>query len=209
MLLFSKVLKKAEPTKPYEISLESLAGINSIPVPLPKNVEDGNMLYYRLQRKATEHKKAGKIDLAIACLWKSIQLSDYAFDQTGRPLLLEKEYYRVVKYIHLKGNLDEEQQALNFINKRHPEFSDKRISSKRRFDETLAKCREYKTDLVYISSSRICPLCSIYDNKIFSISGNTIGYPILPDIIRDGGPCKEHFMSSSPSFKNIIHSSSK
>lgn len=60
--------------------MDTLNGINSIPVPA-KNYNTGDWtkdcIYYVLQRKATEYKKAGRMDLAIACLRKSNALSDY------------------------------------------------------------------------------------------------------------------------------------
>lgn len=201
MLFFSKTPKKLNSSKPYQIDLESLNGINSIPVPLPESVEGGNMLYYRLQRKATEYKRAGEIDLAIACLWKSIQLSDYAYKQTGRALLMKDDYFRVVKYIHLKGDPEEEERASDYINKCHPEFSDKRISNKKIVDETLKKCAEYRTDLVFLTTNSYCPICSKYDRKVFSITGQTKGYSVLPQaFIKYGGFCKDCSISIMPKF---------
>lgn len=77
--------------------MDTVEGINAIPVPA-KNYRTGNDLndciYYVLQRKATEHKKARRMDCAIACLRKSNELSDYE----ARPLLLEKDYMRLVVY---------------------------------------------------------------------------------------------------------------
>ena len=73
--------------KPQRYDMDSLEGINSIPVPA-KNYHTGDptkdCIYYLLQRKATEHKKAGRMDCAIACLRKSNALSDYE----KRPLLV-------------------------------------------------------------------------------------------------------------------------
>lgn len=90
--------------KPYD--MDSLEGINAIPVPA-KNYTTGNptkdSIYYLLQRKATEHKKNGKMDLAIACLRKSNSLSDYE----QHPLLTPKEYMRVIKYLEYDQRFEE------------------------------------------------------------------------------------------------------
>ena len=90
--------------KPHRYDMDSLNGINSIPVPA-KNYNTGDptkdCIYYVLQRKATDHKKNGRMDLAIACLRKSNALSDYE----SHPLLLEKDYLRLVKYILQTGDI--------------------------------------------------------------------------------------------------------
>ena len=75
--------------KSKRYDMDTLDGINAIPVPA-KNYHTGkdtqDCIYYLLQRKATEHKKAGRMDCAIACLRKSNALSDYE----QRPLLTPK-----------------------------------------------------------------------------------------------------------------------
>ena len=113
--------------KPHRYDMDSLNGINSIPVPA-KNYNTGDptkdCIYYVLQRKATEHKKNGRMDLAIACLRKSNALSDYE----SRPLLLEKDYLRLVKYILQTGDITLAEEEEEKIYKRHPEFKDRRVS---------------------------------------------------------------------------------
>ena len=110
--------------KPKNYDMDSLDGINSIPVPA-KNYNTGDptkdCIYYVLQRKATEHKKNGRMDLAIACLRKSNELSDYE----PRPLLLEKEYLRLIKYISQTGDFALAEQEEQKIYERHPEFKDR------------------------------------------------------------------------------------
>lgn len=96
--------------------MDSLDGIRAIPVPA-RNYNTGDpakdCIYYVLQRKATEHKKTGNIDLAIACLRKSNELSDYE----ARPPLLQKDYFRLVKYLEIAGRPeDAAEEAKKFIN---------------------------------------------------------------------------------------------
>lgn len=195
-----KILKSMFKQKTAEqlYDMNSLAGIKAIPVPA-KNGSSGDSLkdatYYVLQRKATEHKRAGQMKLAIECLRKSIALSDYE----PTPLLLEKDYMRLPKYLKLSGDLIGAEESLNQILSRHPSFLDKRISNKERISIVIAKCKKDNCDLVYITSSSNCPECSPYNNAIYSISGKSKKYPALPDIIRkNGGPCASHLIGILP-----------
>ena len=169
--------------------MDTLAGINAIPVPA-KNCHPGidtkDCIYYLLQRKATEHKKAGRMDCAIACLKKSNELSDYE----DRPLLTQKEYLRLIKYIELTGDYNLAEQELNEIYRKHPDFKDKRISNLVRIKSALDRCKKLNIDCVTISTNNSCPICSKYNSKVFSISGKTKKYPKLPsEISKNGGFC--------------------
>ncbi len=180
--------------KPHKYDMDSLAGINAIPVPA-KNYNSGDWtkdcIYYVLQRKATEHKKNKRLDLAIACLRKSNALSDYE----DRPLLSESDYLRLVKYLKLNGNNELAEYEKQQIYIRHPEFKDKRISNLKRITDTLKECRYYHSDLVYITTNNHCPICKKYNNKIYSISGKSKKHSKLPDeISRNGGGCPSCFL---------------
>ena len=189
--------------KPHHYDMDTIDGINSIPVPA-KNYNTGDptkdCIYYLLQRKATEHKKNGRLDLAIACLRKSNQLSDYE----SRPLLTLKDYLRLVKYIEYSGNIQLAQEELEKIYSRHPEFLDRRISNLLRIKETLRKCKEWKEDLVFVSTNNTCPICSPYNRKIYSISGKNKKYPKLPsEFITDGGFCTKCFAGINVYIENL------
>lgn len=188
-------------TKKYD--MDTLAGINSIPVPA-KNYNNGDFtkdcIYYLLQRKATEHKKNGKMDLAIACLRKSNELSDYE----QKPLLMQKDYFRLVKYLEYAGLEEEANAEMERIYKRHPEFLDKRISNLTCISETIKKNMEYKNDLVCINTSTHCPICSIYNNKVYSITGFSKKYPKLPkEITEDGGFCPDCYLGLNTFFEEF------
>lgn len=193
LLYMFKLLKKVfsstqdNDTVEETIDFTTIEGITSI---APKNYYikvNGNPLYYFLQRQATQYKKSGNMDLAIACLRKSNEISD-TYD---RPPLLDKDYLRLPKYIKLTGNdklaAFEEQQIRN----RHPEFLDKRVSNKKRILETINQCKQYNNANVYIITSSICPYCSKYNRKIYSV-GNSQKYPRLPEeFILYGGFCPD------------------
>lgn len=170
------------PPRSRDYDLETLAGINSIPVPARDNT------YYRLQRKATEHKRNGKMNEAIACLKKSNALSDYE----KLPLLTEKDYLRLVKYLEAAGRKGEAAVAKKDIYKKHPEFKDKRISNRIRIIDAINRCDDMGIDLIYITTNSTCPICSKYNRKTYSITGKTKGYPVVPTkFIVEGGYCKD------------------
>ena len=170
--------------KPYD--MDSLEGINAIPVPA-KNYNTGNSLkdciYYLLQRKATEHKKNGQMDLAIACLRKSNALSDYE----QRPLLTQKEYLRLVKYLEYDKRFEEAALETEKIIKKHPELS-----------------KTFKNDYVLVSTNNHCPVCKQYNLKIYSISEKSKKYPKLPvEITKNGGFCPDCYLSLNNYFDEI------
>lgn len=189
--------------KAKRYDMDTLDGINAIPVPAKDyhtGIDTKDCIYYLLQRKATEHKKAGRMDCAIACLRKSNELSDYE----ARPLLTQKEYMRLVKYIEYTGNSVLAQEELKNIYSKHPEFLDKRISNLPRIKEILEHNKKIKNDCVMISVSRRCPVCGKYNLKIFSISGKTKKYPKLPlEISQKGGFCPNCILSLCTFFDGI------
>ena len=77
---------------------QTLEGINSIKIPNYKPLQGMsspvNNVEYILQRKATEHKKNGKMDLAIACLKKANEIFPYSNFAWS-----EKDYMRLVEYL--------------------------------------------------------------------------------------------------------------
>lgn len=53
------------------------------------------------------------------------------------------------------------------------------------FDDLIAKSKKWKIDTVFISTSNQCPVCSVYNRKIYSIYGWNKSYPILPDVLHN------------------------
>lgn len=195
MRLFNTFKKKYD--------MDSLDGINAIPVPA-KNYHTGidkqDCIYYLLQRKATEHKKNKRMDLAIACLRKSNELSDYE----KYPLLMQKEYFRLVKYIELTGDKELARKEEEKIYSRHPEFKDKRISNLIGINETLNSNKNWKNDFVIVQTNNICPICKKYNSKIFSLSGKSKKYPKLPsEIAQEGGFCPKCYLGLNSYFEDM------
>lgn len=200
--------KKENPKKSKSVfyDMDSLEGINAIPVPA-KNYHTGDPLkdniYYVLQRKATEHKRNHRMDLAIACLRKSNELSDYE----DRPLLMEKEYMRLVKYLEydkqFEAAAEEKEKILNH-------FGDKRSFNLPKIKDTLSRCKKYNEDIVLLTTNNSCPICKAYNHKQFSISGKSSIYPKLPtDISEKGGFCNNCSISLNIVFDGISSNSKK
>lgn len=182
-----------------EYDFDSLEGISAITIPVDNRKYD-KPVYYILQRKATEHKKNKNMDLAIACLRKSNEISD----SMERPELMEKDYLRLVKYIEKTGNMELAKQEEDAIYQRHPEFKDKRIARKTQINAFLQQQKKWNNDLVYLKTTRVCPVCSPYSEKIYSISGKSKKYPKLPDeVLYNGGFCPQCSCSLSAHFEGI------
>lgn len=181
-------------------NLDILSDIQKIPA------RTGSNAYYVLQRTATKHKKSGNLPLAIACLRKSNELSDYlqAKDPRRHAPLLQKDYIRLVKYIELLGDHALAEQELSNLYNKHPEFADKRFSNLVGIRSCLARAREHKTDFVLISTNKKCPICSKYNQKVYSISGKSKKYPALPaEIKRQGGLCPNCIIGMNPYYESI------
>lgn len=86
----------------------------------------------------------------------------------------------------------------------HPEFLDKRISNLRRIKNALIENKIFNTDLIMVDCPGSCPICGSYKGKIYSISGKSKIYPILPkEISQDGGFCPNCILSINAYFKGI------
>ena len=111
---------------------QTLEGINSIKIPNYNSLQGisspVNNVEYILQRKATEHKKNGKMDLAIACLKKANEIFPYSnFAWT------EKDYMRLVEYLKQDRQFDEarkeEQKIKEVFQKTRFVFEGKKIET--------------------------------------------------------------------------------
>lgn len=160
-----------------------------------------------LQKAATDFKRNGQMDLAIECLRKSNTIYDVN-DCYGN--LTTNQYLRIIKYLEAGGHKDEASLELESIHKKHPEFWDKRISNLSGIQETIEKNKNWKNDLVIVYTNNTCPICKCYNNKIYSISGKTKHYPLLPpEITNLGGFCPECSLGLNSYFEGINTPSDK
>jgi tetratricopeptide (TPR) repeat protein len=197
--------------QPYD--LNSVVGIRSIRAPYYQQIcglaSPTNNIEYILQRKATEHKKNGRMDLAIECLRKSNEImpvSNFTWSAT--------DYLRLVKYLVLDGRYEEARRELLSIQKyckrdtdkkRYNEFCESfkhwgdaepalfnmpsiyEQEERARYSQLLELSRN-GYDLVQIDVHRpTCEECAKYQGRVFSISGRNNLFPRLPDVILKTG----------------------
>lgn len=124
---------------------------------------------YILQRKATQFKKEGKMDFAIACLKKSNDIRLSSRERNHYPL---KDYLRYIKYLEADRQFETARSEQAVLEIKLPElFNGNNIAN--------PQIKSINTDLIYFSGSKICPLCSIYNRRTFSKSGKDKRFPSL------------------------------
>lgn len=176
-----------------EYDVDSLEGIQSIPVVKSEEIikSDGEIissLHYRLQRKATEHKKNGDMDLAIACLRKSneiMALYDFRTFTKG-------DFLRVVKFLKASGQFDKAREEQQYLHDKLPKVFNPKERQMALFNEALSNARMLDTDLLEMSSHDCtCGECSKYQGRVYSISGKDRRFPALPQIFFNIGAVHE------------------
>ena len=167
--IFTITTPEKADAKPFEYDYSTVQSIMSIPIPkyepLHGLTTPVNNIEYILQRKATEFKIAGRMDLAIACLRKSNEIMPYSNFSWSKD-----DYLRLVKYLQYDGQFEQAEKELELIKKAHPDlfFGDQMINPQ------ISKITE---DLVWFSANRLCPYCSIYNNRVYSKSGKDHRFP--------------------------------
>lgn len=174
----------AKTTKQKVYDFDSIEGIESITVTDVKAQKLGtdmlDSIEYVLQRKATEHKKSEKLDLAIACLRKSNELMPYVHTMYG-----EKEYMRLVEYLKMDRQFDEARIVEADLKENHPEIFNFDVAKSNVLKSQL---KEFKTDLVEcISHENTCEICSKFQGRIYSVSGKDKRFPKLPEEVHKYG----------------------
>jgi len=172
--------------KKKSYDLDTLEGIESIEIPVykrNKGIESPvNNIEYILQRKATEHKRNGRMDLAIACLKKSNEIMPHS-----NFLWSLKDYMRLVEYLKQAGHFDEARIEQTKID----DFFNQNDLTTTVFHKILSDCESMGTDLVISSDIiRTCGECAKYSKRIFSISGKDERFPVLPKFF--GQNLQEH-----------------
>lgn len=166
--------------------LNSIDGIDAIPIKaFDYNPNDGkqyafNSIEYILQRKATEHKKNGRMDLAIACLRKSNQIMPLA-----KMMYTQDDYMRLVKYLRLDKQFEAADIAEKEILGEKSEVSRKAVHEQV-INKQLQNAKSMKTDLVCVTCNCYhCGECAKYIGRVYSVSGRDERFPKLPDYVID------------------------
>lgn len=154
---------------------DTLEQINSIPVPAERfelKCDFTQSVEYVLQRKATEHKRNGNLDLAIACLKKSNEIMPYS------PMLYsEKDYLRLVKYLRLAKLFDEarieEEKILGYTTEAKKEIDSQIMNRAKKSATTL----DDKPLVIVSREHRLCSECAKYHDRIYSVDGKDVRFP--------------------------------
>lgn len=176
-------------------SFETIEDIENIKIPTySKNSEISspvNNIEYILHRKATEFKKAGKEDLALACLRKANEIfphSNYTWSK--------KDYMRIVEFLKYFGRFDEARAEEKYIIENYDKyFSENSLqqngNNENAIDIFINQNKDYycsdDNDLVsteLTSRACTCEICSRYRGRIFSVYGKDKRFPKLPDELR-------------------------
>ena len=158
---------------------QTLEGINSIKIPSYEPLQGMsspvNNVEYILQRKATEHKKNGRMDLAIACLRKANEIFPHSNFSWS-----EKDYMRLVEYLKFDRQFDEAKKEEQKIKELFAQFNKEREAH-----DTKINSEVYgNTDIVSTNETYfVCEECAKYIKRYFSVSGNSKKYPKLPEYL--------------------------
>lgn len=177
-MLLNKIKELLGSKPKYDFS--SVDSIKRIPIPTYKPLQGLSSpvdnIEYILQRKATEFKKMGRMDLAIACLEKSNEIMPFSnFSWSA------KDYYRLVKYLKADGQHERALREEEKLKSRFPELFDG-------VNVANPQIKKINTDLIHFTGSRLCPLCSIYSGRTFSRSGRDKRFPafsVFPEELKN------------------------
>lgn len=160
--------------------LDSLEGIQQIPnkqniMQYAQNGSLSGSILSDLQKKATEHKKHGNMELSIACLEKSFLI------------MLNSDYYwspyadRYVNYLKNDRQFDKAREVQKKIDTLR--LSCNSISE---LDLAIKNAKSLKTDLLEADFPKPTDSkTAMYRGRIFSISGKDKHFPKLPDDISE------------------------
>ena len=166
--------------------LNTVEGIEAIPVKSFKYDPHDGVKYayydieYVLQRKATEHKKNGRMDLAIACLRKSNQIMPLA-----SMAYTEKDYLRLVKYLRLDKQFEEADRVEKELLGENSQITAEAVST--RANTNMIKAAQNSgSDLVsVVCNCYHCAMCSAYGNRVYSVNGKDKRFPKMPDYVKN------------------------
>ena len=174
MSLISKLIRKINECKSYnplasKYKFDTLEHVKNIPVPTkPFKTDLGtNSIEYVLQRKATEYKKAGDLNLAIECLRKSIQIMQFCPCEYS-----EQCYIRLEEYLKQARRFDEariaEEKRKNFFNSQRLKHLEYEIAELRTYDSIIVpRCDD---------QNPLCSECAKYHDRIYAKNGEN-GFP--------------------------------
>lgn len=168
----------------YDFS--TVESINAIPerkdLPRPPGGGPTGDVYYYLKYKTRIYESEGKIDLAIACMRKSISLMQLKYgDKSGK-----EECYSFVRMLARNGYSEEARTAKAQYDAYYDGGLDRmRLQS---FQIALRNAADLNTDFLIMTAHRsACPECAKYQGRVYSISGKSKKFPPLPAVVKETG----------------------
>lgn len=159
--------------------LSTVEGIMAIPVPEVNPPMKGacgitGQTEYYLLTKATQYKKEGRADLALACYRKANQLMPLSSWNYQR-----EAYMRLPRYLRQLRRFDEAREAEQEI---EAVLSKTEEGLAGKDPDPCIGLHPDVSDLVEVSwVSGCCEVCGKYRGRIFSLSGKDSRFPRLPD----------------------------
>lgn len=195
-----KIIDQRQAYYEKQYDFNSIEGIKSIPVPEYKSpayehyeyIRMGSLEYY-LDLKAYEHKKAGRMDLAIACFRKANEIYP-----NGHYRQKENVYLKVVECLKDAGRFEEARAEKAFIEANYkpyfleyslPQYADdpNAIDKYMHSDTNRFLLEQHKSDLISTfctARGKTCAECSKYRGRIYSVYGWDSRFPKFPDELR-------------------------
>ncbi len=177
----SRLAHSSNKNKNKDFDLSTLTGIQSISLSAVSESSSFscNQIEYQLQRKASEYKCDGNMDLAIECLRKANELMLHSHTEYPK-----KDYYRLIEYLEFAGRIDE----AHLERAKLDEYFDAN-GLRRSVNEIFQK----KTtplpsgpDLVEVGYiACCCSECAKYRERIYSYYGKDSRFPIFPRFLLD------------------------
>jgi hypothetical protein len=134
-----------------------------------------NNIEYISQKKATEHKRNGRMDLAIACLRKANEIFPHSNFSWSK-----KDYLRLVEFLKQDRQFDEARKEEAKITTLFEQFE----AERKKRDTILNKKIYGDIDIVSTNETEfVCDECAKYTKRYFSISGKSKKYPKLPEYL--------------------------
>lgn len=182
----------------------SIEGIRNIPIPQYKRLSGitspVNNVEYILQRRATRHKRNGRMDLAIECLRKSNEIMPHSNFRYNR-----EDYLRLINYLR-QANRNEEADAEEQRLKQQTPDALKSVSERlaENNQSRWAQGTKWGYDLIrYTTHAPTCSECSKYQGRVFALTeeaangkykgpnGEPLYFRMLPVQIRETGKIHE------------------
>ena len=205
----SGITKTAQRKTAEDYSFHSVEEIQNIPIPHYQKLNGiESPIYnieYILHRKATEYKKTGQKEMALACLRKANEIFPHSNFSWKK-----KDYMRIVEFLKDFGDFDEARKEEQFILDNYSKYFSESIRPSNQNNDSAIddfmkqwKSIHYKdgSDLVSTEGTArgcTCEECTKYRGRIFSVYGKDSRFPKLPDILRKMYIHKECDISFAP-----------